>query len=64
MKSVVLSVLGIALALSPAFADDDNNNGKGFQVIPSVFDPFNTHLVAAGWISGIGCPFQPGHGLV
>ena len=28
----------------------------GFSVVPSVFDPHNTHLVAAEWEGGIGCP--------
>jgi hypothetical protein len=28
----------------------------GFTVAPSVFDPHGTHLVAAEWEGGIGCP--------
>jgi hypothetical protein len=30
--------------------------GSGFSVVPSVFDPHGTHLVAAEWEGGIGCP--------
>jgi hypothetical protein len=29
---------------------------NGFTVVPSVFDPHRTHLVAAEWEGGIGCP--------
>jgi hypothetical protein len=29
---------------------------NGFSVVPSVFDPHGTHLVAAEWEGGIGCP--------
>jgi hypothetical protein len=54
-KTAILLSLTMAAVLTPAFADDGNNS-NGFQVIPGVFDPFNTHLVAAVWISGIGCP--------
>ena len=31
-------------------------HGWGLTVEPQVFDPYHTHLVAAEWESGIGCP--------
>jgi hypothetical protein len=45
-----LTLLSISLAPEFGFAQG------GFTVVPSVFDPHGTHLVAAEWEGGIGCP--------
>jgi hypothetical protein len=50
-----------------AFGKPVSDPNEGFhKVIPSVFDPFNTHLAQSTWLDGIGCPtganiefFQP-----
>src|SRR5258708_1474328 len=34
----------------------DDDNEIEFRVKPSTFDPFNTYLVQAVWLTGIGCP--------
>jgi hypothetical protein len=45
-----LALLSGLATTQPAFAQG------GFAVVPFEFDPFGTHLVAAEWKSGIGCP--------
>lgn len=45
-----LTLLSISLPAEFGFAQG------GFTVVPSVFDPHGTHLVAAEWEGGIGCP--------
>jgi hypothetical protein len=47
---VALTVLIVLVPARLAIAD------SGFSVVPSVFDPHGTHLVAAEWEGGIGCP--------
>src|SRR4030088_2913097 len=49
--TTTLLALPCVLASAPfAFASG------GFTVVPSAFDPHDTHLVAAEWEGGIGCP--------
>jgi hypothetical protein len=47
---VALTFLTVLVPAKLAIAD------SGFSVVPSVFDPHGTHLVAAEWEGGIGCP--------
>jgi hypothetical protein len=47
---IALTVLIASVPAKPAIASN------GFSVVPSVFDPHGTHLVAAEWEGGIGCP--------
>jgi hypothetical protein len=54
---LALAVAALALALSPTAPRADNGD---FQVVPGVFDPANTDLVQAAWLSGIGCPTNAG----
>jgi hypothetical protein len=52
-RPAILSVLVLLSVLRPtrfAFANDS------FRVVPFEFDPHRTHLVAAEWRRGIGCP--------
>ena len=51
------TVISIALTLLGGLATAQLAFGQGsFTVVPFEFDPFGTHLVAAEWRSGIGCP--------
>jgi len=45
-----LTLLGSLVTAQSAFAQGS------FTVIPFEFDPYNTHLVAAEWKGGLGCP--------
>jgi hypothetical protein len=47
---IALTVLIVSVTAKLAIAAD------GFIVVPSAFDPHQTHLVAAEWEGGIGCP--------
>jgi hypothetical protein len=47
---IALTVLIVSVPTKPAIASN------GFSVVPSVFDPHGTRLVAAEWEGGIGCP--------
>jgi hypothetical protein len=47
---VALTFLIVLVPAKLAIADG------GFSVVPSAFDPHETHLVAAEWEGGIGCP--------
>jgi hypothetical protein len=47
---VALTFLIVLVPAKLAIAD------SGFSVVPSAFDPHRTHLVAAEWEGGIGCP--------
>jgi hypothetical protein len=47
-----LVLLGALLPAQSALATTD------FTVVPFEFDPFDTHLVAAQWRRGIGCPTE------
>jgi hypothetical protein len=59
---------GLALVLmlhfAPAFADDDNNNGKQLQAEPSVFvgnaadcgGTAGSNIVTSAWLPGMGLP--------
>ena len=49
----LLSVGVAAAMVHPASAQTES---RGFAVIPFVFDPGNTHLVASEWEEGTGCP--------
>jgi hypothetical protein len=49
----LLSVAVAAAMVHPASAQTES---RSFAVIPFVFDPGNTHLVASEWEEGIGCP--------
>jgi len=54
MKRIaILLTLTFLIVLLPAKLAHAAN---GFSVAPSVFDPAGTHLVAAEWERGIGCP--------
>jgi hypothetical protein len=54
MKRIaILVALTFLIVLVPAKLAIAAN---GFSVVPSVFDPHGTHLVAAEWEGGIGCP--------
>jgi hypothetical protein len=55
---LALAVASFAVALSPISAPHADNGD--FQVVPGVFDPANTDLVQAAWLSGIGCPTNAG----
>jgi hypothetical protein len=55
---IALAVASFAVALSPISAPQADNGD--FQVVPGVFDPANTDLVQAAWLSGIGCPTNAG----
>jgi hypothetical protein len=46
----VLALLCVLVSAPVAFAQ------SGFTVVPVEFDPVHTHLVAAEWKSGLGCP--------
>ena len=53
MKRFYILAVTLLCILTPstfAFGDD------GINVVPFQFDPFGTHLVAAEWKGGIGCP--------
>ena len=51
------TVISIALTLLGGLATAQLAFGQGsFTVVPFEFDPFHTHLVAAEWEGGIGCP--------
>lgn len=50
---VGLATVSVACLSIAAAADSGFNN-----VSPKVFDPLQTELVNASWISGIGCPFR------
>lgn len=60
MKKLVIFSASLAMALAPAFAFDDGNNGNTgnnkFQVNPWTYDPAHTNLVFSGWLDGTGCP--------
>jgi len=47
---IVLTLLGGWATAERALAQG------GFTVVPFEFDPFGTHLVAAAWKGGLGCP--------
>jgi hypothetical protein len=51
-RTAITTVLALPgfLAAPLAFASG------AFSVVPSVFDPHDTHMVAAEWEGGIGCP--------
>jgi hypothetical protein len=54
MKRIaILVALTFLIVLVPAKLAIAAN---GFSVVPSAFDPHGTHLVAAEWEGGIGCP--------
>jgi hypothetical protein len=44
----------LLLPLPPLVAAEPDE--AGFTVVPFEFDPGKTHLVAASWLRGIGCP--------
>src|SRR5437879_9375140 len=51
------TVISIALTLLGGLATAQLAFGQGsFTVVPFEFDPFHTHLVAAEWKGGLGCP--------
>jgi len=51
------TVISIARTLLGGLATAQLAFGQGsFTVVPFEFDPFGTHLVAAEWKGGIGCP--------
>jgi len=53
MKRIaILVALTFLIVLVPAKLAIAAN---GFSVVPSAFDPYGTHLVAAEWEAGIGC---------
>src|SRR5215470_17682101 len=41
------------------FSEDKDHSNK-IRVVPFVFDPAGTHLAAAKWLAGIGCPTSAG----
>jgi hypothetical protein len=47
---IALTALSVSVPARLALASG------GFSVVPSVFDPHGTHLVAAEWEGGTGCP--------
>lgn len=47
------------VALTYTFSEDKDHSNK-IHVIPFVFDPAGTHLAAAKWLAGIGCPTAAG----
>src|SRR3989442_8762253 len=51
-SGVALVVFTILIVAAVAIADDHSK----FRVVPFVFDPFHTDLVAADWVEGAGCP--------
>jgi hypothetical protein len=51
-SGVALVVFTILMVAAVAIADDHSK----FRVVPFVFDPFHTDLVAADWVEGSGCP--------
>jgi hypothetical protein len=51
---IAITLLSGLATVQCAFAQ----GGFTFTVVPSVFDPHGTHLVAAEWEGGIGCPTQ------
>ena len=57
-RTLALAVATFAVVLSPTAATRADNGD--FQVVPGVFDPANTDLVQAAWLSGIGCPTNAG----
>jgi len=52
-RAAILTALTVLSVWVPAKLTLASN---GFSVAPSVFDPHGTHLVAAEWEGGIGCP--------
>jgi hypothetical protein len=57
-RGIALAAAFFVVALSPTAAPRADNGE--FQVVPGVFDPANTDLVQAAWLSGIGCPTNAG----
>jgi hypothetical protein len=57
-SSLALALVATLLVFgSFAFANnDDSDHHSKFSVDPQSFDPHRTHLVAAQWIDGTGCP--------
>jgi hypothetical protein len=54
-KAAILMLAGFcSLASANHMFGQDNSNG--FNVVPFEFDPAGTHLVAAQWKEGVGCP--------
>jgi hypothetical protein len=54
---VLLALVGIAaMAATVAWAA----TARFTQAKAGLYDPANTHLAAAGWIAGIGCPTKAG----
>src|SRR2546428_6275545 len=51
-SGLALVAFTILMVAAVAIADDDSK----FRVVPFVFDPFHTDLVAADWVEGAGCP--------
>ena len=47
--------------MSSVRADDRDRDDDGkFQVVPRTYDPADTDLAQAAWLSGIGCPTNAG----
>jgi hypothetical protein len=55
-KLKLLTMLVASAALLWPIAKAASAHGSEITVEPQVFDPFHTHLVAAEWEPGIGCP--------
>jgi hypothetical protein len=56
-RAVILAGL-VVLALGVPIEAGDDWNRFSFSVVPFEFDPHKTHLVAAQWKGGIGCPLN------
>ena len=55
MRKVAI-LLGLAILSIGPSVDATGSSGFSFTVVPFEFDPRGTHLVAAQWKGGIGCP--------
>ena len=55
MKTTAILILACLSSIAYA-AQPNQGDPKNIEVVPAAFDPAGTHLVAAHWIEGIGCP--------
>ena len=60
MKRAAILTLTCFCCVASAKYTFSEDHSRKIRVIPFVFDPAGTHLVAAKWLPGIGCPTYAG----